>query len=142
MENSPVIIEAKVNAGVHKVWEALTDNNEMKKWYFPIPEFRPEVGFHFQFEGGSENKIYIHLCEVAEVVPQKKLSYSWRYKDYPGNSLVSFELFPDENKTSVKVTHQGLESFPKSSDFSKESFRNGWTAIIGKNLKEFVEKKL
>ena len=136
-----MIVEAHCDARAEKIWQALTDNNEMKKWYFDLDEFKPEKGFQFQFQGGTETKTYTHLCEITEVVPYKKLSHTWGYEGYPGNSIVTFELFPEENKTRVKVTHEGLETFPSSPDFERENFRNGWTAIIGTNLKSFVEKE-
>lgn len=38
----------------------------MKQWYFDIKEFKPEVGFEFQFYGGTEEKRYLHLCKNLE----------------------------------------------------------------------------
>jgi hypothetical protein len=51
-------------------------------------------------------------------------------------------LFAEGNKTRVKLSHKGLESFPvtANNDFAKESFMEGWTYLIGKGLKEYVEK--
>ncbi len=141
MNTTPVIVERTLNAPVKKVWEALTDNDQMRKWYFDISSFKPQLGFEFQFEGSSEQQTYVHLCKITEIVPEEKLQYSWRYANYPGNSLVTFELFPEgDDKTKIKLTHEGLESFPEGGDFSKESFTNGWNHIIGKSLKDFVEK--
>ena len=140
MNNESFVIERTYNAPIEKVWKALTDKQQMKQWYFDIAEFKPEVGFEFTFTGGSEEKKYTHLCKVLEVIPNKKLSYSWRYKDYEGNSVVMFELFDEGEKTRLKLTHTGLETFPQvSKDFSKESFMQGWTHIIGTSLKNFVE---
>ena len=141
MNNEPFVIERTYNAPVEKVWKALTDKEQMKQWYFDIAAFKPEVGFEFSFEGGSEEKTYTHLCKILEVIPNKKLSYSWRYKDYEGNSVVMFELFDEGGKTRLKLTHAGLETFPKNNkDFGKESFAQGWTHIIGTSLKNFAEK--
>jgi uncharacterized protein YndB with AHSA1/START domain len=140
MNTDPLIIEKNMNAPVKKVWEAITDNDQMRKWYFDISSFKPQLGFEFQFEGGSEAKTYVHLCKITEIIPEEKLQYSWRYAGYDGNSLVTFELFPEDEKTRVKLTHEGLETFPADKDFSKENFTNGWTYIIGKSLKDFVEK--
>ena len=140
MDNFSVVVEATYDASFQKVWKALTDNAEMKKWYFDVDEFKPEKGFRFQFQGGTETKTYTHLCEITDVIPEKKLSHTWKYEGYPGSSSVTFELFPEGEKTRLKITHQGLETFPPSRDFSKENFRNGWTAIIGTNLKAFLEK--
>jgi uncharacterized protein YndB with AHSA1/START domain len=83
----------------------------------------------------------LHLCKITEVVIGKKLSYSWRYDGYEGNSFVTFELFPEGNKTRLKLTHKGLETFPiNNPDFAKENFIDGWTYITGTSLKEFLEK--
>jgi uncharacterized protein YndB with AHSA1/START domain len=138
---SPFIIEQAFNASTDRVWRAITDKEQMKQWYFDLKEFKPEVGFEFQFEGGTEEKSYLHLCKVTEVIPQKKLTYSWRYDGYEGISYVTFELFPEGDKTKLKLTHAGLETFPASNkDFAKENFVAGWTDIIGKNLGQYLEK--
>jgi uncharacterized protein YndB with AHSA1/START domain len=140
MKPEPFIIERLVNAPVEKVWKAITDKEQMKQWYFDIPEFKPEVGFEFRFDGGADDRIYTHLCKIIEVVPNRKLKHSWRYKDYEGESFVTWELFPEGNGTRIKLTHEGLETFPPLADFAKENFVAGWTEIVGKNIKEFVEK--
>ena len=140
MNEGPVIVERAFNAPVEKVWKAITGREEMKKWYFDLAEFKPETGFEFQFEGGTETKKYLHLCKITEVIPGKKLTYSWRYDGYEGNSFVTFELFPEGEKTRLKLTHAGLETFPANPDFAKENFVQGWTDIIGRSLKEYLEK--
>ncbi len=141
MNNEPFVIERTYNAPIAKVWKAITDKDQMKVWYFDIAEFKPEVGFKFQFSGqGNKGEHYLHLCEVKEVVPNKKISYSWTYQDYEGYSQVTFELFDEEGKTRLKLTHEGLESFPTLPDFAKESFARGWTELIGSLLKKFVEQ--
>ncbi|SIQ52021.1 Activator of Hsp90 ATPase homolog 1-like protein [Chryseobacterium sp. RU37D] len=54
----PIIVEDKVNVPAEKVWKALTDKNEMKAWYFDIPDFELKVGKVFNFyEPGEEKKI-------------------------------------------------------------------------------------
>ncbi len=140
MKPEPIIVERIFNAPVERVWRAITDRDEMKKWYFDIAEFKPEVDFEFQFEGGDGNKTYLHLCKITEVVPGKKLTHSWRYDGYEGISFVTFELFDEgEGQTRLKLTHEGLETFPADPAFAKENFEAGWTEIIGTNLKTFLE---
>ena len=139
-----IVIERTYNAPVEKVWRAITDKDEMKQWYFDLEEFKAEPGFEFQFYGeGKQGEKFLHLCKVIEVIAKKKLTYSWRYDGYEGNSFVTFELFEEGNKTRLKLSHKGLESFPvtPNNDFAKENFTEGWTYIIGTGLKEFVEKQ-
>ncbi|CAL1517689.1 SRPBCC domain-containing protein [Chitinophaga sp. MM2321] len=141
MNHEPLVVERTLDAPVSKVWEALTDNSKMKQWYFDIAAFKPEEGFEFQFSGGSDDEQYVHLCKVTEVVDNKKLSYTWKYKDYPGESAVTFELFPEGDKTRLKLTHTGLETFPgDKKDFARESFAGGWDYIVNTSLKNFLEK--
>ena len=142
MKPEPFIIERIYNPPISKVWKAITDKDDMKQWYFDLSDFKPEAGFEFQFKGsGSDGTEYLHLCKITEVIPDKKLTYSWKYDGLQGMSYVTFELFDEGDKTKLKLTHAGLETFPENKpDFAKESFAQGWTEIIGKNLKEFVEK--
>jgi uncharacterized protein YndB with AHSA1/START domain len=135
-----VVIERTFNAPVERVWKSLTDVEQMRQWYFDLKEFKPEVGFEFQFVVEHEGTTYDHRCKVTEVIPQKKLAYTWRYKGHEGDSLVTFELFSDGNKTRLKLTHEGLETFPKTPAYARENFEKGWTEIIGSKLKQFVEK--
>ena|ERR1700740_351591 len=142
MKTEPFVIERKLNAPVEKVWKAITDREQMKQWYFDIADFKPELGCEFSFAGkGNEGQAYLHLCKITKIDPFKTLQYSWRYKDYGGNSFVTFELFPEGNATRLKLTHEGLETFPiENKDFAKESFVEGWTYLVGTSIKEFVEK--
>ena len=141
--DEPIVIEETFDQAVQALWAAITDAEQMRDWYFQLDTFRPEVGFTFQFVGGSPEKPYIHICRVTEVVDLKKLAYSWRYEGYEGESLVSFELFPEGvHQTRLVLTHAGLDSFPKTNpDLARENFREGWKHIIGKSLKDFVDTK-
>ena len=140
MNSEPFVIERTYNAPIEKVWHAITNKQAMKQWYFDLKEFKPEVGFEFQFEGGPDDKTYLHLCKVTEVVSGRKLTYSWRYDGYEGNSFVTWELFPEGQKTRLKLTHAGLESFPASNpDLDKKNFVAGWNDIVGESLRKFLE---
>ncbi|RWY50883.1 SRPBCC family protein [Mucilaginibacter gilvus] len=143
METQPLIVERTLNAPASKVWEALTDNEKMKQWYFKLESFEPRVGFEFSFAGqGSTGEKHTHLCRVTAVEPEKKLSYTWRYEGFPGDSEVSFELFPEDDKTLVRITHTGLETMPQNGpDFAVSSFSKGWNYILGESLKKFVEEQ-
>jgi uncharacterized protein YndB with AHSA1/START domain len=136
-----VVIERTFNAPVARVWKALTDVDQMRVWYFDLKEFKPKVGFEFEFIVEHEGMTHHHLCKVTEVILQKKLAYTWRYKGHEGDSLVTFELFADGDRTRLKLTHEGLETFPKTAPFARKNFEAGWTAIIGSELKQFLEGK-
>jgi uncharacterized protein YndB with AHSA1/START domain len=114
------------------VWKALTGTEALNRWFFPLDEFRPEPGFAFEFTVEHEGNVYRHICTVTEVVPQRRLPFTWRYDRYEGDSLVMFGLSSEGEGTQVTLTRSGLETFPKLPDFSRESFQEGWTGTFEK----------
>lgn len=141
METKPLIVERTYNAPIEKVWKAITDRDQMKEWYFELEEFKAEKGFKFQFTGGDENVQYLHECEILVSEPPNKLSYSWSYPDYTGYSVLTWELFDEgNNKTRLKLSHEGLESFPQENpNFRTQSFSDGWNYFVNEALASFVE---
>ncbi|MGK4569163.1 SRPBCC family protein [Flavobacterium sp. 3HN19-14] len=132
MDNQPVKIERTFDAPISKVWHALTDNEQLKQWYFQLPEFKPEIGFEFSFLAGSDDKKWMHICKVTQLIPVKKIAYTWRYEGQPGNSEISFELFDEGEKTRLLLIHTGLESFADAgSGFSEKQLHNGVDLFYG-----------
>jgi uncharacterized protein YndB with AHSA1/START domain len=143
MNTDPLILERTYKTLPAIIWKALTNPNEMKRWYFNLPGFKAEVGYEFRFLGGKdENHQYLHLCKVTEVVAEKKLSYTWVFDGYEGSSLLTFELFPEGDYTRLKLTHSGLHSFPKNvPDLAPHNFVAGWNSILDQSLKTYLETK-
>lgn len=140
MKNQPLVVERLLNAPVNKVWEALTVKEKMRTWYFDVSDFKPEVGFAFTFECEDKGVLFLHLCKVTAVEPNRKLSYTWKYQDFEGESLLSFELQPEGNKTRLILTHEGLETFPQHLEsFTRESFTGGWDYFINKALPKYLD---
>ncbi len=139
-DNQAVVVEKLINAPVEKVWDALTVKEQMKQWYFDVSDFKPEVGFEFQFTGeGHKGEKYVHNCKVTDVVKYRKLCYTWKYEGLDGDSVVCFEFYPEDKNTKLRVVHSGLETFPQgNADFSKDSFNTGWNQIIGVMLEKFL----
>lgn len=142
MKSDPLVVEQLFDSPIDLVWSALTETDRMQKWYFNISDFKAEAGFEFRFEAGTAEKKYTHVCRITEVIPRRKITYSWRYEGYGGISHVTFELAKVEMKTRVRITHSGLETFPQDlPDFRRENFKEGWTAILGQSLKGYVEAR-
>jgi uncharacterized protein YndB with AHSA1/START domain len=140
MPHTTVIIEQTFNAPVATVWRAFTNENEMRKWYFNVEDFKLEVGNKFHFSAGSSEKQYLHLCEITEIIPEKKIAYTWRYDGFAGSSLLTIKLVEQGHKTYLKLTHTDLETFAgNGSDFAIISFNEGWNHIINIGLKKYLE---
>ncbi|WP_443939148.1 SRPBCC family protein [Pedobacter sp. MW01-1-1] len=140
MKDEPVVVTH--DASPERIWKALTQNDELKQWYFQLEDFKPEVGFKFQFSGGPDDgPQYLHLCEIKEVLENEKITYSWVYEGNEGYSEVSWELSPLGDKTKLTLTHTGIDSFASGgSDFGKSSFNAGWTYFVNEALGGYLEK--
>ena len=141
-ENELFVITQVLNAPIDLVWEALTDAQLLRQWCPYFPDFRPEVGFESRFLLGSDkDHQYLHIVHVTEVVEKKKLSYTWRYNGYAGNSLVTFELAKEGSGTKLVFTHEIIEPFPDDPAFAKENFAEGWKYTV-QALRRYVEHGL
>lgn len=69
------------NATGENLWNALTDLNLMKQWYFKeINFFEPKIGSKTFFSIEYEGKKFIHKWYVFEVIPKEKIAYHWQYE--------------------------------------------------------------
>jgi len=141
--NQPIVVEQTFNAPIKIVWNAITEINQMRQWFFNnIEDFKPKVGFKTQFNVVSGNRNFLHLWEITEIEPFKKIVYNWRYKEYHGNSFVHFELFEEKNETKLRVTSIVTKDFPSNiPEFEPESCKTGWNYFIKQNLKKFINKR-
>ncbi len=141
MKAEALVVETEYEAPVEKVWQALTDKVKMREWYFDVDDFKPEVDFEFRFSGQNEGREFLHICVVTEAIAARKLTHSWRYEGYPGESYVTFEFIAEEHKSKLILTHEGLETFPQDNpDFSIKNFTFGWNHILGIALPEYLDK--
>lgn len=139
ISTEPLVLERTFRAPIARVWNALTVLEEMRSWYFDLQGFKPEVGCKFEFVVEHEGARHHHLCRVTEVIPHQKIAYTWRYKDEEGDSLVTFNLSPDGDHTKLRLTHDGLETFPDSPAYARSNFEKGWNSLIGSSLKDYLE---
>ncbi|WP_265130224.1 SRPBCC family protein [Chryseobacterium oranimense] len=140
--SKPITIQYKINAPLEKVWNALTDKNEMKSWYFDIRDFVLETGKEFNFYEPGEAKKYHHQCRILEIVPNRKLKHTWLYPEFSDAvTTVTWELQEEGSGTLVTLTHDNIESFDSlGENFSSKSFTEGWNGIIGQSMKNYLEK--
>lgn len=142
VSHEPLSIQQEFNVPLTELWNALTQIDKIRHWYFPLNEFRPEKGFAFSFYGeGSNGSKYLHKCVVTRVEDLHCLQYNWVYEGIKGYTLLNFNLTGDDMKSALKLTHFGLESFPQNNnDLKKESFEEGWAYIINTSLKGYLQK--
>ena len=123
------------------VWEYLTNSELMAQWLMKN-DFRPIVGHEFQFRTGPIAALDfdgIFYCKVLEVIPFKKLSYSW--KSGPGegkitlDSVVTWKLEPKDKGTEVFLEHSGFAK-KENLDFYN-GLLHGWAEKL-QNIDKFL----
>jgi len=137
----PIIVSQDYNATPLEVWNAITRPQQMRKWYFKqIKDFKAQVGFETEFTIEHNDRVFTHLWEITEVIPQKIVTYSWEYVEYSGLAEVTFEILPSENGTTLTLTNTVTKDFPDNiPEFTKESCLEGWQYFIQQQLKDYFE---
>lgn len=125
------------------VWEYLTNSELLAQWLMPN-DFQPILGHKFQF--GTKPKIKLGFdgrvyCEVIEIIPFKKLAYTWKGGMSGKNTLldttVTWTLEPTENGTLLTLEQTGFKSI--SNIIPHFIMNKGWIKI-GKRLQTTMEK--
>lgn len=139
--DDPILIEKSFKISIERVWNAITNLDEMKLWFFEnIDSFKPEVGSKSRFVVLSGERIFTHLWEVTEVIDLRKITYNWKYAEYSGDSFATFELSEKESNTKLKLIVNVIEDFDnRIPEFKRESCIGGWNYFINKKLKEYLE---
>src|SRR5438270_5740428 len=99
-----------------EVWDYLTKPELIEQWLMKT-DFQLVAGhkFRFTFEAkpGSTYEGVVN-CEVLEVNPFTKLSYSWHGRTLDRsrsfNSTVVWTLIPKETGTELQLQHNGFEA--------------------------------
>lgn len=144
LARTPIVMERTYDAPAALVWKAITDYECMKQWYMPaLKSFEPELGFETEFSIHHNGKDFLHFWKVTELIPGRRIVYSWKYDGYPGDSLVRFELFPEGKQTRLRLTHTGIETFlpEKNPELARGNFNDGWTAIVSL-LEGYLQKSV
>lgn len=142
-DSPPIVVEQAFNVPKATLWRTITEHQRMIKWFFDnIPEFKAEVGFKTQFNVRADARDFHHLWAITEAIPEQKIVYDWRYKNLPGVGKVTFELFEQGDGSLLRITNEGLESFPQDvPEFARESCEGGWKYFIQGNLKRYLESE-
>ncbi len=142
--HNPVRIEKILDSPVEKVWLALTEREQMKKWYFDLPDsFKLLPGQEFDWWAGpSDGKQWHHRGKIMEVIKNKMLVHSWEFPGYTGYSELSWELSDaGDNKTRLILTHKFIVPFDLNEEaLRRRNFVSGWKQILS-GLEHFLENK-
>ena len=109
------------------IWEYLTKPELMEQWLMKN-DFQPIVGLDFQFRTNPIPSLDfdgIFYCKVLEIVPFKKLSYSW--KSGPGEGKITLDSVVI---WKLESTDKGTELFLEHSGFAKKENLNFYNGLM------------
>ena len=135
-EKPSLTITRNYPAGQEEVWRALTEANLLKQWLapsdaylMPVAEADVRVGGRYRFvmkpPEGEEHEV---SGVYREVVPNKKLVFTWAWKSSPEHeSLVTISLRPAGRGTGLMLKH---EQFVDAD--ARDRHEQGWTGSLGR----------
>lgn len=114
-----------------EVWKALTDPALLARWLMPN-DFEARVGKRFTFAPDCPTSWEGSVaCEVLELVPGRRMVWSWQTKGMEHPSRVIFELSSSGTGTRLRLRHIGEADEPIVRDL-----KGGWPGKVAslKNL--------
>lgn len=125
-----IVEEITIAATPPRIWRAITEQDEIVRWWAYEAQLTPEVGSlaEFRFRQGA----FIMQFEVAELDQDRYVR--WRFRQgtpaWEGTG-VTWELAPVQNGTRVIFTHEGFTQVD-------ERTRGTWVYFLA-SLKSYLE---
>ncbi len=129
------------------VWECLTNPELISIWLMKN-NFKPVLGHRFNFYAKpipSMDFDGIVYCEVIDIVPLKKLVYTWKGGPSPGiiklDTVLVWTLESKNEGTEVLLEHKGFKGFHNyiASMFMGSGWKNGITKAFEKVLNQYAQ---
>lgn len=124
-------------ASPQEVFDAWTDPDSLTAWFCPGDTIKTEaqmdvrIGGHYRIVMRGEQTDYIHTGEYCEIVPARRLVFTWRSTmTHNEDTLVTVEFIPSGHAgqdTELILTHKRLPSADVAA-----SYNAGWQTIVEK----------
>lgn len=104
-----VVVERRVRAAPAAVYRHLTDSVSWAKWQGVDATIEAVPGGLFKMTMGNG---MLARGEFVELVPERRVVFTWGWVDYPGcppgSTTVEVDLIEDGDETLVRLVHRGL----------------------------------
>lgn len=130
-----LVLKRRIKAAPEKVYEAWTKPEQMTLWWGggsgspkkPIAETDLKVGGRFRVQFWGTNDEHHSVSGIyREVVPNRKLCFSWAWQSTPEReSLVTIDLNPVNDGTVLTLTHE--QFFDEK---ARDDHGVGWNASL------------
>lgn len=125
--------ELFIKAPPERVFRALTEKEELERWFLRKAEIdlRPGGAIRFEWKSGFLNQGKILVLE-----PPHRLSYTWEAQT-PDATIVTFELTAENDGTLLYVKNTGYHE-GEDWDSYYDQRDNGWSIHL-ENLRAWLE---
>jgi uncharacterized protein YndB with AHSA1/START domain len=131
-------LKQEVAAPPETVFRALTDADELSRWWTTSADSDARTGgaFEYRFEFPEEpERNHVYSGEYDAVVPNERVAYPWRGR--LGDTSVDVTIRPSGDGSELRLVHSGWGEggeWPAAVKMHEE----GWTFFLG-NLKRYLE---
>ena len=130
----------EIDASTDVAFKAISDPKELTNWFPDAAILEPKVGGKFKISffkdsakpGMKMDRDFFNEGRVLEFVQDKKLAYTWQFKDIPDfpETVVTWELEQvSQDKTRVTLTHSGFTG-KEEGPASIEEHNKGWSFFL------------
>ncbi len=135
-ERPSLSIVRKLDAAPGKVWRAITEPEMLKRWMAPSDDFKIPVveaelrvgGRYHIIMNAPDGQVHDVSGVYREIVPNKKLVYTWAWKSTPEReSVVTIELRPTGGGTELTLKH---EQFADAE--ARDRHQQGWMGCLAR----------
>ena len=129
-----------INAPGDAVFKALTDANELIRWFPTTAESDPRTGGNFKYfidNPSHPERTHIREGTYLEVNAHQKLHYPWHMPEIESTTEVAFTVEGHGSSTHVALVHGG---WPTSTEMDEtvQMHTDGWQFFL-QNLKAVLE---
>ena len=135
---SDIVLDTTYPHPPERVWRALTAPEELALWLMPN-DFAPRIGHKFQFRVKPQPGWRgIVDCEVTELDPPKRLSYTWQGDPKYRVTTVTWILTqtPDGG-TRLTLEHRGFRGL--GGTLLKWMLKSGWKKMFRTSLPALLD---
>jgi uncharacterized protein YndB with AHSA1/START domain len=127
-------ITKQIEAPPERVFRALTDADELARWFPSSAQSDPRTGgdYVLRFEFDDESKNHGYAGQYEEVRPRERIRYPWNGAF--GDTTVEFSLRPSDGGTEVRLVHSGWTNDVAE---TRERHDQGWRFFID-NLERYL----
>jgi uncharacterized protein YndB with AHSA1/START domain len=125
--------ELFIAAAPERVYRALTNVDDLKRWFVTNAEVKLQPGGVFNLYWQQENV----KGEVVESDPPHRLTFTWDERPAHGITTCTIELTPEADGTLLRLAHTGFLEGDNWDDLYN-GVNTGWTSELG-NLKTWLE---